>query len=66
MGIRQAKFSAAAGVVEATTGLVTGLMGMLPNTGQVAQRAGIFYGASAMFGGTNRVANLKAVCFSVF
>lgn len=60
MGIRQAKFGVAAGVVAATTSVVSGVMGMLPNTGQVAQRAGMFYGASAMFGGTNRAANQRA------
>jgi len=60
MGIRQAKFGMAAGVVAATGAVVSGVSGMLPATGQVAQRAGIFYGASAMFGGTNRIANQKA------
>lgn len=60
MGIRQAKFGVAAGVVAATTSVVGGIAGMLPNTGQVAQRAGMFYGASAMFGGTNRKANQRA------
>jgi murein DD-endopeptidase MepM/ murein hydrolase activator NlpD len=59
MGIRQAKFGMAAGVVAATGAVVSGVAGMLPATGQVAQRAGIFYGASAMFGGTNRIANQK-------
>lgn len=59
MGIRQAKFGVAAGVVSATTSVVGGVAGMLPNTGQVAQRAGIYYGASAMFGGTNRAANQR-------
>ena len=60
MGIRQAKFGVTAGVVGAVTSVVGGVMGMLPNTGQVAQRAGVFYGASAMFGGTNRTANQRA------
>jgi len=60
MGIRQAKFGVAAGVVAATGAVVSGVAGMLPATGQVAQRAGIYYGASAMFGGTNRAANQRA------
>ena len=59
MGINQAKFGVAAGVVGAVTSVVGGVAGMLPQTGQVAQRAGIYYGASAMFGGTNRVANQR-------
>ena len=59
-GINQAKFGIAAGVVGAVTSVVGGVAGMLPQTGQVAQRAGIYYGASAMFGGTNRVANQRS------
>jgi murein DD-endopeptidase MepM/ murein hydrolase activator NlpD len=60
MGIRQARFAQTAGVVGAVTSVAGGLAGMLPETGQVAKRAGIYYGASAMFGGTNRVANQRA------
>jgi murein DD-endopeptidase MepM/ murein hydrolase activator NlpD len=60
MGIRQAKFGVAGGVVAATAAVASGVAGMLPATGQVAQRAGVFYGASAMFGGTNRIANQRA------
>ena len=57
MGIREAKFSIAAGVAQTVTGVVSAGMGMLPNVGDVAQRAGSFYGSSAMFGGTNRTQN---------
>ena len=57
MGMQQAKFGIASGAAGVVTSIVGGVSGMLPDVGDVAKRAGTFYGASAMFGGTNRTQN---------
>ena len=56
-GIAQAKFGMAAAGAQIATSLVGGFASMLPDVGAVAQRAGSFYGSSAMFGGSNRTQN---------
>jgi len=57
MGMRSAKFGIAQGVAATAVNAIGGVASLLPNLGTVSQRAGSFYGSSAMFGGTNRTQN---------
>ncbi len=56
-GISEAKFGMASGAAAVVTSAISGVAGMLPDVGDVARRAGSFYGSSAMFGGSNRTQN---------
>jgi len=57
VGIRQASFGKIAAGAQIATAIVGGFSSMLPDVGAVAQRAGSYYGSSAMLGGSNRTQN---------